>query len=126
MCTVLFEIKIIKDYMGTPLGSSVRKLVVAGQCLLKAGRFLVRFLYFLLLFHAKTKHFFLFTYCRKCILFEIKMIKDDTGTPLGSRGFGWGESIYKHKHFLNWGGFAPQALLLGGGEDPPIFLRSHF
>ena len=35
-------------------------------------------------------------------LFEIKIIKDYTVTPW-EMGFGWGESIYKHKHFLNWG-----------------------
>ena len=39
------------------------------------------------------------------------------GTPLKSKGFGWGESIYKHKHFLNWG-LCPQAHLSGGGFDP--------
>ena len=63
----------------------------------------------------------------KCILFEMKIIKDYTGTPLGNRGFGWGESIYKHKHFLNWGAL-PHVPLLGGGLCPhlPIFLLSHF
>ena len=80
-----------------------------GQCSLKFTRLVVLVLSFLSLFHAKTRHFVLFTYCCKCILFEIKIIIDYTGTPLGSRGFGWGESIYKHKHFPNWGanvGFA--------------------
>ena len=49
-----------------------------GQYSLLVRHFLDMFLYFLSLPHAKTKHFFLFTYCRKCILFEIKMIKDYT------------------------------------------------
>ena len=46
---------------------------------------------------AKTRHFFLFSYCRKCILFEIKIIKDYTGTPLGVGVLG-GENHYISTH----------------------------
>ena len=74
-------------------------------------------------FHAKTRHLFLFTYYRKCVLWD-KIYWLYTGIPLGSRDFGWGESIYKHKRFLNC-----QAPILGGGfalHTPPIFLMSNF